>query len=388
MSSNPTPSRKRLMVAGISGLTLAAVLVGVGLSARARDAHAVQSWTESQAIPVVSVFAPAINAKGDTLSLPAHLQAWNMAPINARVSGYLKDWKVDIGTQVQAGQVLADIDSPELDQQLAQAYAHLLQQKASAQLADSTAQRWQHLLDTHSVSQQEVDEKVSSAAVAKADVQAGEADYARLKDLQAYKTIRAPFSGTITARNTDIGQLIKADNGGATALFNIADIRRLRLYIPVPQNYASAVHPGLQVQLTVPEHPGKTYTATLLGDSTSVDPRSGTLLAQFVVDNPDGALMPGDYANTTFKIAADIHALSIPSSALIFRAQGTQVAVLDANNHVHLRNIHIGLDLGARLVIDSGLDAKDRVVDNPPDALRENDPVKLADTGAAHAPKV
>ncbi len=387
MSSNPTPSRKRLMVAGISGLTLAAVLVGVGLSARARDAHAVQSWTESQAIPVVSVFAPAINAKGDTLSLPAHLQAWNMAPINARVSGYLKDWKVDIGTQVQAGQVLADIDSPELDQQLAQAYAHLLQQKASAQLADSTAQRWQHLLDTHSVSQQEVDEKVSSAAVAKADVQAGEADYARLKDLQAYKTIRAPFSGTITARNTDIGQLIKADNGGATALFNIADIRRLRLYIPVPQNYASAVHPGLQVQLTVPEHPGKTYTATLLGDSTSVDPRSGTLLAQFVADNPDGELMPGDYANTTFKIAADIHAVNIPSSALIFRAQGTQVAVLDANNHVHMRNIHIGLDLGAQLVIDQGLDARDRVIDNPPDALRENDPVKLADAGGTHAHK-
>ncbi|WP_226504285.1 efflux RND transporter periplasmic adaptor subunit [Pseudomonas sp. MWU16-30317] len=387
MSSNPTPSRKRLMVAGISGLTLAAVLVGVGLSARSRDAHAVQAWTESQAIPVVSTFAPSVNAQGDTLSLPAHLQAWNMAPINARVSGYLKDWKADIGTQVQAGQVLADIDSPELDQQMAQAYAHLLQQKASAQLASSTAQRWQHLLDTHSVSQQEVDEKVSSAAVAKADVQAAEADYARLKDLEAYKTIRAPFTGTITARNTDIGQLIKADDGGTTSLFTIADTRRLRLYIPVPQNYASAVHPGLQVQLTVPEHPGKTYTATLLGDSTSVDPRSGTLLAQFVADNPDGALMPGDYADTTVKVAADLHAVSIPSSALIFRAQGTQVAVLDASNHVHMRDIHIGLDLGARLVIDQGLATKDRVVDNPPDALRENDPVKLAETGVAHAPK-
>jgi RND family efflux transporter MFP subunit len=375
------------MVAGLSGLTLAAVLVGVGLSVRSREAHAVQAWTESQAIPVVSTFTPSVNAQGDTLSLPAHLQAWNMAPINARVSGYLKDWKADIGTQVQAGQVLADIDSPELDQQTAQAYAHLLQQKASAQLAASTAQRWQHLLDTHSVSQQEVDEKVFSAAVAKADVQAAEADYARLKDLEAYKTIRAPFTGTLTARNTDIGQLIKADDGGATPLFTIADTRRLRLYIPVPQNYASAVHPGLQVQLTVPEHPGKTYSATLLGDSTAVDPRSGTLLAQFVVDNANGALMPGDYADTTLKVTADVQAMSIPSSALIFRAQGTQVAVLDASHHVHMRDIHIGLDLGARLVIDHGLTAHDRVVDNPPDALRENDPVKLAETGVAHAPQ-
>lgn len=387
MSSNPTPSRKRLMVAGIGGLTLAAVLVATGLASRRSEAKEVQAWTESQAIPVVTAFSPSQNAQGDTLSLPAHLEAWNMAPINARVSGYLKDWKADIGTQVQAGQVLADIDSPELDQQLAQAYAHLLQQKASAQLAHSTAQRWQHLLATHSVSQQEVDEKVSSAAVAEADVQAAAADYARLKDLEAYKTIRAPFSGTITARHADIGQLIKADTDGAQALFDIADTRRLRLYVPVPQNYASAIHAGMQVQLNVPERPGQSYSATLLGDSTAVDQRSGTLLAQFVEENAKGALMPGDYADTTIKVAADTHAVSIPSSALIFRAQGTQVAVLDGQNHVHLRNIHIALDLGAKLVIDQGLGAKDRVVDNPPDALRENDPVKLADSGVAHAAK-
>lgn len=388
MPSNPTPSRKRLMVAGIGGLTLAAILVATGLASRRSEAKEVQAWTESQAVPVVTTFSPSHNAQGDTLSLPAHLEAWNMAPINARVSGYLKDWKADIGTQVQAGQVLADIDSPELDQQLAQAYAHLLQQKASAQLARSTAQRWQHLLATHSVSQQAVDEKVSSAAVAEADVQAAAADYARLKDLEAYKTIRAPFSGTITARHADIGQLIKADTEGAQALFDIADTRRLRLYVPVPQSYASAIQPGMQVQLNVPERPGQSYSATLLGDSTAVDQRSGTLLAQFVTDNTSGALMPGDYADTTIKLAANTQAVSIPSSALIFRAQGTQVAVLDGQNHVHLRNIHIALDLGAKLVIDQGLGAKDRVVDNPPDALRENDPVKLADAGAAHAAKV
>ncbi|WP_397452648.1 efflux RND transporter periplasmic adaptor subunit [Pseudomonas sp. NA-150] len=387
MSSEHVPNRKRLMLIGIGGLSLAALLVASGLAARTREETAVVGWTEKQAMPVVTSFQPAQNAKGDTLHLPAHLEAWSKAPINARVSGYLKDWKTDIGSQVQAGQVLAEIDSPELDQQLAQTHAHLLQQQATARLAHTTAERWLNLLATHSVSRQEVDEKISNAAAAQADMQAAAADYARLSDLEAYKTIRAPFSGTITARNTDIGQLIKADTDGAVALFNIADTRRLRLYVPVPQNYASIIQPGMQVELTVPEHPGEHFTARLIGDSTAVDPRSGTLLAQFVADNPNGALLPGDYAEATIKVAADAHGVSIPSSALIFRAQGTQVALLDDTHHVHLRSVHIGLDLGDRLVIDQGLSATDHVVDNPPDALRENDPVQLAETGATHAPK-
>jgi RND family efflux transporter MFP subunit len=206
-------------------------------------------------------------------------------------------------------------------------------------------------------------------------------------DLAAYKTIRAPFSGTITARNTDIGQLIKADTDASVPLFSIADTRRLRLYVPVPQNYASSIQPGMQVELTVPEHPAMRFPAHLIGDSTAVNPRSGTLLAQFVADNPNGALLPGDYAEATIKMAPDTHGVSIPSSALIFRAKGTQVAVLDEQQRVHLRNVHIGLDLGDRLVIDQGLSAADHVVDNPPDALRENDPVQLSDAGVNHAPK-
>lgn len=387
MSSEHTPSRKRLMLVGIGGLTLAALLVANGLSARTQHEKSVVNWTDAQAMPVVNLFQPTQNAEGDTLHLPAHLEAWSKAPINARVSGYLKDWKTDIGAQVKAGQVLAEIDSPELDQQMAQTHAHLAQQQANARLAETTATRWQNLLATHSVSRQEVDEKISNAAAAKADMQAAAADEARLVDLEAYKTIRAPFSGTITARNTDIGQLIKADTSSDVALFNIADTRRLRLYVPIPQNYASVIHPGMQVELTVPEHPDRKFTARLIGDSTAIDQRSGTLLAQFEADNPDGALLPGDYAETTIKVAADTHGVSIPSSALIFRAQGTQVAVLDSANHVHMRDIHIGLDLGDRLVIDQGLTAADHVVDNPPDSLRENDPVQLAQAGAAHAPK-
>ncbi|MGF0239285.1 efflux RND transporter periplasmic adaptor subunit [Rhodococcus sp. IEGM1300] len=387
MSTEQKPSRKRLMLVGIGGLTLAALLVANGLAARTRHENAVAAWTETAAMPLVSVFQPQQNVHGDSLRLPAHLEAWSKAPIHARVSGYLKDWKTDIGTQVKAGQVLADIDSPDLDQQVAQTHARLIQEQANARLAETTATRWQNLLATHSVSRQEADEKRSNAAAAKANAQAAAADYARLSALEDYKTIRAPFAGTITARNTDIGQLIKADNDSDPELFDIADTHQLRLYVPVPQNYASVIRPGMLAQLVVPEHPGQHFSARLVGDSTAVDRRSGTLLAQFIADNPDGALLPGDYAEATLQIPADTHGVSIPASALIFRAQGTQVAVLDPANHVHLRDIHIGLDLGERLVIDQGLKPADRIVDNPPDALREGDAVQLADAGGAHVPK-
>ncbi|MEY9334317.1 RND family efflux transporter MFP subunit [Pseudomonas protegens] len=387
MSPDHTPSRKRLMLQGIGGLSLAALLVASGLAARTRHERAVVAWTETAAVPQVLVFQPQHNVLGDTLRLPAHLEAWSKAPIHARVSGYLKDWTQDIGTHVAAGQVLAHIDSPDLDQQVAQARARMTQQQANARLAQTTAERWQNLLASHSVSRQEADEKTSNAAAAKANAEAAAADYARLSALEDYKTIRAPFAGTITARHTDIGQLIKADNDSDPELFDLADTHKLRLYVPIPQNYASVIRPGLHAQLTVPEHPGQHFSALLLGDSTAIDPRSGTLLAQFVAANPDGALMPGDYAEATLAIPADTHGVSIPASALIFRAQGTQVAVIDGSRHVHLRSIHIGLDLGERLVIDQGLQATDQVIDNPPDALREGDLVQLADAGGEHAPK-
>jgi RND family efflux transporter MFP subunit len=373
---------------GGAGLGLAALVVALGVYARQHQAAAVQAWTESRAEPAVVTFTPSMNAAGETLSLPAHLQAWNMARINARVSGYLKNWHVDIGTVVKTGQPLAEIDSPELDQQLAQAKAQLAQHQASASLAQSTAERWQHLFASHSVSRQEVDEKVAAAAVANADAQAAQAEYARLKDLAAYKVIRAPFNGTITARHAQIGQLIKADSDNATSLFDIADTRRLRLYVPVPQNYASQILPGMQVQLSVPEHPGRTYTAALLGTSTSVDQSSGTLQAQYAVENASGALLPGDYASAQITLRSDAQAVSIPASALIFRAQGPQVAVLDDQSRAHLRSIHIAQDLGSKLIVDRGLSLKDEVIDNPPDALRDNDAVHSVTPGGAHEPSV
>ncbi|SPO54144.1 Efflux transporter, RND family, MFP subunit [Pseudomonas sp. JV551A1] len=388
MPSRSVADRRRLKLMGGAGLGLAALVVALGVYARQHQAAAVQAWTESRAEPAVVTFTPSMNAAGETLSLPAHLQAWNMARVNARVSGYLKNWQVDIGTVVKTGQPLAEIDSPELDQQLAQAKAQLAQHQASASLAQSTAERWQHLFASHSVSRQEVDEKVAAAAVANADAQAAQAEYARLKDLAAYKVIRAPFNGTITARHAQIGQLIKADSDNATSLFDIADTRRLRLYVPVPQNYASQILPGMQVQLSVPEHPGRTYTAALLGTSTSVDQSSGTLQAQYAVENASGALLPGDYASAQITLRSDAQAVSIPASALIFRAQGPQVAVLDDQSRAHLRSIHIAQDLGSKLIVDRGLSLKDEVVDNPPDALRDNDAVHSVTPGGSHEPSV
>ncbi|MDF3931263.1 efflux RND transporter periplasmic adaptor subunit [Pseudomonas citronellolis] len=375
------PAKQPTLLYGTLGLGLALALVGGGLALRAGHAHAVAAWTEAQALPVVATFHPDPAGAGDALNLPAHLEAWQEAAIHARVSGYLKSWRSDIGTPVKAGQVLAEIDSPDLDQQLQQAAARLQQAKANAHLARTTAERWRNLLASHSVARQEADEKQANAEAADANVAAAQADYARLASLEAYKTLQAPFAGVVTARRTDVGQLIQADSASGPELFRIADTHRLRLYVPIPQNYANAVHPGLSISFSVPEHPGRAFQARYSGSSTAVDPRSGSLLAEFVADNPDGALLPGDYAEASLPAPHDAARLSIPSSALIFRAGGTQVAVLDGNGKVRLRDIHIALDLGDRLQVDQGLGASDRVIDNPPDSLENGDSVRLAQGG-------
>lgn len=376
------PAKPAPLFIGAVGLAIA--LAGAGLTLRAGHAHAVAAWTETQALPVVSTFHPDPAGAGDVLDLPAHLEAWQEAAIHARVSGYLKDWRSDMGTPVKAGQVLGEIDSPDLDQQLQQARARLQQAEANAHLAQTTAARWRNLLASHSVARQEADEKQANAEAATANVAAARADYARLASLTAYKTLQAPFDGVVTARRTDVGQLIQADSASGPELFRVADTHRLRLYVPIPQNYANAIHPGLNVSFSVPEHPGRQFQARYSGSSTAVDPRSGSLLAEFVADNPDGALLPGDYAEASIPVPHDLARLSIPSSALIFRAQGPQVAVLDGQGTVRLHSIHIALDLGDRLQVDQGLAASDRVIDNPPDALQNGDRVRLP-RGDRHA---
>ncbi|SDI69525.1 efflux RND transporter periplasmic adaptor subunit [Pseudomonas panipatensis] len=376
--------RPRTLLIGSLSLGLLAVLVGGGLALRAGHAHAVAKWTEAEALPVVRTFHPAAAGQANDLNLPAHLEAWQEAAIHARVSGYLKAWHSDIGASVKTGQVLAVIDTPDLDQQLQQARARLQQARANAHLAQTTAVRWQNLLASHSVARQEADEKQANAEAARANVAAAEADCARLESLEAYKTLQAPFDGVLTARHTDVGELIQADSASGAELFRVADTRRLRLYVPVPQNYASAIRPGLEVSFSVPEHPGRLFHARYSGSSTAVDSRSGSLLAEFDVANPDAALLPGDYAEAHLPLPKDEARLSIPSSALIFRAKGTQVALLDGHGRVHLQAVHIALDLGDRLQIDQGLKASDQVIDNPPDSLANGDEVRESD-GGEHA---
>ena len=376
-SSLPQHSLRRPLVLAAA---VVVILVAGGLALRAQQAHAVVEWTERQAVPSVQVVTAGEQGAPGTMTLPSHLSAWTEAPIHARVGGYLKSWSADIGQPVKAGQVLAVIDSPELDQQIAQAHAHLLQVQADAALAKVSAERWQGMLGSHSVSRQEADEKQANAVAAQASVEAAQADYARLQELGRYRTLRAPFDGTVTSRQTDVGQLIRADDSGRE-LFNIADTRRLRLMVPVPQNSAASIRPGLQATLQVPGQEGRHFTATLQGDSSAIDRSSGTLLAQFVVDNADGALLPGSYAEVTLPLQGGGAGVSVPAEVLIFRAKGTQVAVVDSKDIVHLRDIHIASDLGSTLRVDRGLQAGDRVIPNPPDALREGDRVHVVAGG-------
>jgi membrane fusion protein (multidrug efflux system) len=370
------PPRLRRAIA----ITLLAAIVAtaIGLAVRARDYHRLVAWTDTQELPTVQLVAPLTSADAHHMTLPGHIEAWISAPIHARVSGYLKSWSKDIGSQVNAGDTLGVIDTPELDQQYDQAKAVLVRARADEHLAQVTSQRWQHLLTSNSVSKQEADEKAGEAAVAAANVLSAQADLDRLAALESFKNITAPFSGTVTSRSTDIGDLISATSESSPALFTVADTSKMRLYVRIPQSYASSIKPGMSVDLSVLEHPGVTYKATLLGSSASVNQASGALLAQFEAPNPNGALLPGDYAEVNLPVSVNTRLVTVPATVLIFRADGPQIAVLGADNRVQLRDVHIGMDLGDTLEIDHGLQPGDRIIDHPPDSLAQGDPVRVA----------
>ena len=385
MPSDTAPSPQRRHRTLLLSAVLAIVLVAVGLGLRAHEHTQVANWTRARAVPVVSWIEVTRDGAGATLRLPGRLTAWTEAPLHARVSGYLKAWHVDIGDTVRANQVLAEIDSPELDQQIAQARARWQQARSDAQIARISAERWKQMLASHSVSQQEADVKRAAAEAADATEVAAQAELARLQEQGAYRLLRAPFAGTVTARRVDIGQLVHADDAGQ-ALFDLADNHRLRLLLPIPQSYAAAVRDGMHATVNVPDRPGRHFDATLLSSADAIDHTSGTLLAQFVIDNPKGVLLPGAYAEAELTLS-DVASgnLRIPASALIFRAEGTQVAVVDNHGRVALRPIHIALDLGNTLEIDQGLQSGEHVIDNPPDALRDGDIVRIAAPSQAHA---
>lgn len=389
MSHNPVSVQvaqkpPHLKAVGIGGGVLAVLAVVIGLAVRYHDHHELVQWTDAQLIPSVRL-APSMDAaKEHAITLPGHLEAWNSAPIHARVSGYLKAWYKDIGDKVKAGDVLAIIDTPELDQQLEQAKAVLAKAQADANLANITSRRWQHLLSSDSVSKQEADEKSGEAEAAQATVLAAKADVDRLNALEGFKKIVAPFDGTVTARRTDVGDLITANNESGPELFTVADTSRVRLYVPVPEVNADTIKPGMKVNLSVPELPGRTFQATFVGSSDAINQNSGSLLAQFVAGNSDGALKPGDYADVQLNLAVNPNLISVPASALIFRSHGSQVAVLGPDDRAHLHDVHIAVDMGTTLQIDQGLKPTDEVIENPPDSLMDGDKVHVETDNDQH----
>jgi RND family efflux transporter MFP subunit len=371
-------SRRGLRIAGLVGATVAALLVAGGIAARASQSKRLRQLTSAQAVPTVAVVQPERGSSSYAMELPGRLEAYSRAPIYARVSGYLKDWKVDIGGQVQAGQLLAEIDTPDLDQQLSQAKADLMTAQANATLAKTTAVRWRLLLKTNSVSVQDVDVRNSDLLAKQAIVKAAAANVERLQVMERFKKIVAPFSGTVTARKTDVGDLINAGGGSGVELFMLSDTHKLRLYMNVPQNYAARITPGTKAQLTVPEHPGQTFAATVEASARSVDAASGSTLVQLAVNNEAGELFPGAFANVRFDLPLASVNLRVPSSALIFDHSGLRVATVGADSRVVFKAVKVARDLGDFVEISSGLTLEDRVIDSPPDGIGTGDPVRIA----------
>lgn len=365
--------------AALAAVLLAGAAVAWGVVSRHHQAHEAQAWSDRQAVPTVAVIHPTVSAAGRTLTLPGDLASENAAQLYARVSGYLKAWYQDIGAHVAAGQLLATLDTPDLDQQVAQARADLASAQATQRLSATTARRWTDLLSADAVSQQEAEEKTGDLAAKTALVRAAQANLDRLLALKAFARIRAPFAGVVTARNANIGDLVNA-GAGAQPLFVVSDVRKIRVYVRVPQSYTAELHPGLKAQLHLPEFPGRAFPATLVSTSDAINAQSGTLLAELSSDNADGALKPGAFAQVDFDLEGSRPTLRLPASALLFRRDGLQAAVLEGD-HVRLRRITVARDLGQQVEVASGVTAADRVVDNPPDSLADGERVNLLATG-------
>jgi RND family efflux transporter MFP subunit len=379
-------TKRGLRIAGIIGAVAAVAIVATGVLARSRGDTKLREWTEAQAIPTVAVAAPTANGDGDELKLPGRLEAYARAPLYARTSGYLKSWTADIGTPVKAGQLLAEIETPDLDQQLQQARADLATAQANEKLAGITAERWQKILQSNAVSKQDVDEKTGDLAAKRALVASAKANVDRYVAMKGFTRIVAPFDGIVTARNTDVGALVNAGSAAGQELFVVSDTRKLRVYVNVPQNSVPDVPPGTKATLTVPEHADKSYTATVEASAQSVNAQSGTTLMQLVVDNSAGELLPGAYANVSLALPHDAKALSVPASALIFDAAGLRVATVGADNRVVMKPVTIARDYGKTIQLGSGLDADDRVIQNPPDGVVAGSEVRIAGSAAPAAP--
>ncbi len=375
------PFRNLLPIVLLAVVSLA-VLVVRGILARTRAEAGLVETTERNAVLVVRTVHPRPGTPSEELVLPGNMEAFTDTPIYARTDGYLRHWYFDIGAHVKAGQLLAEIDTPELDQQLAQAQAELATAQANANNARTTAERYSGLIKQDAVSQQDTDTVVNQAAATSAAVRSAQANVRRLRELQSFEKIYAPFDGVITARDIDIGNLINAgSNGGARELFHLEAIGRLRVYVQVPQASSRAATPGTQADLVVPELPGQRFPAQVARTSNAMEVASRTLRVEVDVDNSRGTLIPGEMVEVHLKLATRVNSLIVPVNGVLFRSEGISAAVVQ-NDQVAIVPITIGRDFGDSLEVTSGLNANDDIVVNPPDSIAAGQKVQLAAAGA------
>ena len=388
-NNKPEPSRprRRWLVAALA-LAAAAVVYISGVLPRVKARDTVRKETELMAVPTVSVVQPKRSAPVQEIVLPANVQPYISSPIYARTNGYLKRWYADIGTHVKKGQLLAEIETPELDQQLQQARANLNTAEANLKLAEITANRYQGLLKSDSVAQQDTDNAVGNYNADKAIVAADEANVRQLEQLQSFEKIYAPFDGVITVRNTDIGSLIQSGSGGGpqTALFQIAQPGTLRVYVNVPETYSQAAKPGLTADLVLSEFPGKKFQGALVRTANAIDPNTRTLLVEVDVPNPTGTLLSGAYAELHLKLPTTISTYILPVNTFLFRQEGLRVAAVTDGKHAQLKPITLGHDFGNEAEVIAGLDGNESIIVNPPDSIESGQEVRVvtpAVSGAA-----
>jgi RND family efflux transporter MFP subunit len=366
---------------------LLVVLGAITLFQRRTQYQALAKETETRAIPTVAVIHASVESAQEDLVLPGAMQAYVESPIYARTNGYLKKWHHDIGSRIGKGDLLADIDTPEVDQQLSQARADLTTAQANANLSKITATRYQELIKTDGVSKQEVDNAVGDLEAKVANVKSAEANVRRLEDLESFKHIYAPFSGVITRRSVDTGTLINAGNGGATQqLFSLAQTDPIRVYVSVPEAYAASIRAGLGAFLELTQYPGQKFEGRVVRTAESIDPGTRTLLTEVDVPNHNGALLPGGYAQAHLQVKVTGARLAVPVNALLFRSEGLRAVVVDANHKTHLKPLTIGRDYGTTLEVLQGLEVNDWIVLNPADSLDEGQEVHVKEAAMNHAP--
>ena len=394
-STDGAPPPRNLRRIGLMAVVVAIAIAAFGILERRSHEAEVTQWTEQQAIPTVAVITPHAGAAVQRLVLPGTVQAWYEAPIYARVPGYLKRWNFDYGAHVKKGDVLAEIETPDLDAQLAAAQAKLNSaravvnvREAEAQFAETTYQRWRNSpKGVVSVQEQQSKEADYSSAKARvssaiAEAAADQGDVDRLQTMANFKNITAPFDGIVTARETDIGALINAGSGtgggNGPELFKVADLGKMRIYVQVPQQLSAGIKAGLTAELHLPQYPDKTFKATVATTSNAINTSARTLLVELHADNPDGELQPGAYAQVDFELPTNPNVVRIPTSAMIFRERGMEVATIAPDDTIELKPITLGRNLGTEVEVVKGLTAADRVVNSPPDSLSTGDKVRIA----------